>query len=156
MVVAATGRRLLLLPVAAVCAAAVLAGCVRHPGTPAPWTSAYQAKASLTAEAAASNVATTELGLDAEADGHTTGRYLRVLVGDQENRLEEVVSSFRAVSPPSAEARRVRAELVPVLADAQDAVSEVRIDLDAGDAAAAVATRDELADIVRRLEAFES
>jgi hypothetical protein len=96
------------------------------------------------------------LALDAEAAGHTTGPYLAGTVGDQEDRLEEVVSSFSAVSPPSQEARDLRADLLAVLDDATEHVAQVRIALDAGDRTAALALRSHLADDARRLAEFES
>jgi len=133
-----------------------LAGCVRHPGLPAAGTSGYQAKASLTAEGVISGLATTRLGLDTEARGHTTGNYLAALVSDQEDGVAGVISSFEAVSPPTGAARKLRDRLTPVLSDAQDHISDARIALGAGHSAAALALRRNLSSDAKRLNRFVS
>jgi hypothetical protein len=142
--------------VAAIVLVAIAAGCVHHPGLPATGTSGYEAKASATASAAISVVATVGLALDAAAADHTTERYLAVVVGDQEDRLEEVVSSFSAVAPPTDEARALRTEVVAALGSATDHVASVRIALDAGDDEAALALRPDLVDDAETLAGFES
>jgi hypothetical protein len=137
-------------------AVASLAGCVHHPGLPATGTSGFEAKAATTAAAAISVVSTVRLALDSEAAGNTTRRYLAATVGDQEDRLEEVVSSFSAVTPPTDEARALRTEVVAALGSATDHVASVRIALGAGEDEAALALRPDLADDAEALAGFES
>ena len=139
-----------------VVAAVLLGGCVRHPGLPPTGTSGYQAKVELSADAAISTLATTRLGLDAEARDHTTARYLEVLVSDQEDALDAVVGSFGSITPPTPEARRLREQFQPVLSEAQDHLVEVRIALDSGAPDEAVALRTDLDADLAALEAFGS
>jgi hypothetical protein len=137
-------------------AVASLAGCVHHPGLPATGTSGFEAKAATTAAAAISVVSTVRLALDSEAAGNTTRRYLAATVGDQEDRLEEVVSSFSAVTPPTDAARALRTDLLDALDPAVDHGASARIAIDADDMDTAVALRPALAEDAERLSEFES
>ena len=147
-------RRGVRLALAGAIAGVLVVGCVRHPGLPANSTADFAAKGSLTAEDAISALATTRLGLDAEALGRTTQRYLEVLVSDQEDGLEGTVGSFEAVAPPTPASRVLRERLTSVLGDAQDDLAAVRIALDDGRTDEAVAMRADLRQDEARLETF--
>jgi hypothetical protein len=136
--------------------AVLLSACVKNPGLPATGTSGYRAKASLTAAAVISGLATTRLGLDTEEQRNTTSAYLAGLVSDQEDGVGGVISSFEAVSPPTAVARTLHGVISPLLSRAQDDITSARIALGADDTASALGLRSKLAADAERLNRFVS
>jgi hypothetical protein len=113
-------------PVIAVVAVAglLVGGCV----TPAPSTSAYAAKAGMTADAAVSEVRTALVATDSYLHGRMTAAYLETLLVEGEEALGSVHDTFDSVQPPAGPgADSLRDALDPLLEDAGSAVTELRI-----------------------------
>jgi hypothetical protein len=105
----------------------VLVGCVAHPVGPARTFGKYEGKATTTAQSALSAVSTTSLAARSGATAQAWGAYLSVLVSEQEDGLNGVAGTFASIQPPDARADALRDQLNPILADAIDHVTDVRI-----------------------------
>ena len=140
-------------PVIAVVALAslLLGGCV----TPAPSTSAYAAKAGMTADAAVSEVRTALLATDAFLHGRMTAAYLETLLVDAEESVGSVHDTFDSVQPPAAPgADSLRDTLDPLLEDASSAVTELRIAVRRDRDEDLRTTAGDLSGVADELEAF--
>jgi hypothetical protein len=113
--------------IALVVAAAVCAGCVRHPIGAARDEATYRDKAVVTAESALSAVATVALAAQAAAHGQAWGRFVGRVVSEQEDALDKAAGSFRSIQPPDEASDRLRTELLGLLDAATDHVTTVRI-----------------------------
>src|SRR5437773_697315 len=71
----------------------------------------YRLKAANTAEAAASQVQTARLAVEAAAKHKATGPYLSVLLGNSEDALGSVQSAFSSVQPPDEKADNLHDQL---------------------------------------------
>jgi hypothetical protein len=132
-------------------AVAVLAGCV----TPAPTTSAYEAKAAMTAGAAVSAARTAVLAAQAYADGQLPATYLEPTLVDAEDALDSISSTFTSIQPPPTPAADdLRGQLQPLLDDASSAVTDMRIAARRDRAAELSAAADQLAAAADDLDAF--
>ena len=122
-----TGR----LRVAAAAAVLLAAGtgCV----SPSRTNRDYQSKAANTAAAAASLLGTADLAVQAAARHRAPATYLSVLLGQAEQDLDAVQTSFDAVQPPSPAADTLRQKLDDLLTDAADTLSSLRIAVRRGD-----------------------
>jgi hypothetical protein len=87
----------------------------------------YEDKATTTAEAALSAVATTALGADVGSRGGAWGSYLSILISEQEDDLTGVQGTFDSVQPPDARSDALRQQLNDILQTALDNVTSVRI-----------------------------
>jgi hypothetical protein len=129
----------------------LLGGCV----APAPSTSAYQAKAAMTADAAVSETRTALVATDAYLHGGMSTAYLETLLVEAEESLGSVHDTFDSVQPPATpEADSLRDALDPLLQDAGSAVIELRIAARRDRVDDLGTTADDLAGVADELEAF--
>jgi hypothetical protein len=123
---------------------ALLTGCL----TPAPNDTVYRAKAASAVEAAISEVETARLAVTTVLDGRATGAYTDVLLTDSETELGPIQASFASVQPPATDtADVVRAQVLDLLGQAEDALADARIAARRGDQAAlgnSVSTLDQI------------
>jgi hypothetical protein len=94
---------------------------------PARTFSAFEGKATTTAESALSRVETARLAADAAGDGNAFGSYVSVLISDQEDALSGLQGTFGSIQPPDARSDALRTQLNGLLGEALDHVSRVRI-----------------------------
>jgi hypothetical protein len=87
----------------------------------------YEDKATTTAEAALSAVATTSLAADVGSGGGAWGSYLSILISEQEDDLAGAQGTFDSVQPPDARSDALRQQLDDILQTAVDNVTSVRI-----------------------------
>jgi hypothetical protein len=140
--------------VAALLTAAALTACVSHPVGPARSFETYEDKATTTAEAALSAVATTRLAADTGAAGDAWGSYLGVVVSEQEDAIGGVQATFASVQPPDERADALRAELDAILQPAVSHVADVRIAVRRGQLDDLSAVAEPLTGDAVRLRAF--
>ena len=122
------GRAAVTVAVSLLCGA-----CVPGMTSPARDAGDYREKASTTAGAAASAVATVELLVAAARHDDATAAYLSVAVGDAERDLDATASTFGGILPPGPSSIRQRDEVVAVLDRAADDVADARIAIRRGD-----------------------
>lgn len=102
----------------------LLTGCV----SPATTTTAYEAKAALTAQDATSAMRTALLAVHTFDAGDLQAGYLEVVLVESEEALGAVQSAFESVQPPDTEsADRLREELGTLLDDGVSGLAETRI-----------------------------
>ena len=131
--------------------AAVLTGCV----APATSTSSYEAKAAMTADDAVSAVRTALLAQDAYLDGRMTAAYLETVLVESEGAVGSVRTTFASIQPPAtAEADALRAELDPLLEEADSGLTDLRIAARRDRPDDLAATAEDLAPVADELEAF--
>ena len=130
---------------------AVCAGCV----LPARSTDAYAGKALSTTTATQSAVESAILAAELAGQGRVTDAYASVAFADAEGDASAAQSAFDSIQPPNPSSDHIRAQLDPILSDAVDALSSLRITARRGDL-------DELGPFVtdarataRRLSAFQ-
>lgn len=131
----------------------VTCGCIQPVG-PARTSESYRAKATTTAEAGISAAESASLVIDGADEERLLPPYTAVLLSELEDDAGGAASTFSGIQPPSAEADRVRADLLDRMADLQDALAELRIDARRGDLEALADVRPALRDAVDQLEAF--
>jgi hypothetical protein len=143
-------RRGVALALAALTAAGV-AGCV----APAPSTSAYEAKAAMSAEAALSAVRTALLAEDAYAHGGLTAAYLETVLVESEEAVGSVRTAFDSVQPPAtAAADALRDDLDPLLEEAGSGLTDLRIAARRDREDDLRATAEELSGVADELDTF--
>jgi len=112
-------------PLIVMAAALVLAGCVG----PARTTSAYEGKATRTANDALSQVQTARLTVQASLQGKMLQSYMETVLSDAEDALSSIQATFGSIQPPdTARADRLRDDLSKALGDASDALGQLRIE----------------------------
>lgn len=143
---------------AAVAAAALLAsalgGCARNQVGSARNGGVYASKASRSAESALSAVSTVQMVAEAASDDRLFRAFAAVAVGEQEDAITEIATTFRSIQPPDDESMALRDELGPLLDAARDHIAAVRITIRRGhltDAADVAAPLEADAD---KLQAF--
>ncbi len=148
------GARVLVLATVAT-ALWIPTACV--PGMTSPTRDAgdYREKASSTAGAAASAVATVELLAGAAIRDDAFGPYLSVAAGDAERDLDAVSSTFGSILPPGEASILLRDELEPVLDRAAMHVADARIAIRRGEPDDLPRIRRELRADVAELQAME-
>ena len=108
---------------------AVCAGCV----LPARSTDAFTGKALSTTTAAQSAVESAILAAELAGHGRVTAAYVSVTFSDAEGDASAAQSAFDSIQPPNGASDRVRAQLDPILSDAVDALTSLRISARRGD-----------------------
>jgi hypothetical protein len=129
----------------------VCAGCV----LPARSTDAYTGKALATVSATQSGVESAILAGDLAVRGRSTAPYASVSLADAEGDASAAQSAFDSIQPPNAESDAIRSELDPILSDAVDTLSSMRITARRGDLDALAPFVREARSVSRRLSAFE-
>jgi hypothetical protein len=135
---------------AVVTAWVMLAACAPTART----SSVYEAKASKSADAVHSAVASDLVLLRAVRRGHTLAGYVSVATSQAEDDGSSAGSSFLSIQPPSAKSVELRTRLAKILNNAQDALSSARIAGRHGDDRALLATAPSLAKAARQLDHF--
>ncbi len=125
-----------------------------RPGTPARTYDAYERKAKDTAESILSSVETARLVARVATDGDAFGPYVSVMLSESETAVGDASASFAGLQPPDARADRLRADLTEIASQADDIVSELRIDARRGMLNGLARTARPLADVSARLERF--
>jgi hypothetical protein len=128
--------------------------CVSHPVGPARTFGKYEGKARTTAESALSEVQTARLAADAAARGNAFGPYTGLVLGDAEESLGGLQSTFGSIQPPDERADEVRDDLGSILSDAEDHVADVRIAARRGQLAELDTIAAPLDDDIDALESF--
>jgi len=131
-----------------------MCGCVSHPVGPARTFAKYEGKARTTAASALSEVQTARVVARAAARGNAFGPYTGLVLGDAEESLGGLQSTFGSIQPPDERADRVREDLGSILSDAEDHVADVRIAARRGQLHDLAAIASPLDDDVRALESF--
>ena len=103
----------------------LVAGCVG----PATTVAAYTGKAVHAAQAAQSEVQTAHLATQQRLRGRLQQAYLETMLSASEDAMSSVQNSFDSIQPPDNKvADKVRDDLDPLLSDASDALSQLRIE----------------------------
>lgn len=105
----------------------------------------YANKAAQTAQAMASLLETASLAADASAGGDLFPTFTSVLMSEMEDDASGVSTAFLTRQPPGEKADRIRADLAPLLEDAEAVLADLRI-------AAFRNQPDELARIAHEIE----
>jgi hypothetical protein len=107
---------------------ALAAQCRPHPLEPARTYAAYEGKARTTAESALAQVETVRLAVRSADKGNAFAPYLGELVGEAEDALGGLDSTFGSIQPPRGKrAEDLRDDVGALLGDAEDHVADVRI-----------------------------
>jgi hypothetical protein len=99
------------------------AGCV----LPARSTDAFRGKALATSTTVESAVGTAVLTGELATRGRITAAYASVGFSEAETDASGAQTAFDSIQPPNAASDRVRAELDPILSDAVDTLTSMRI-----------------------------
>ena len=143
-------RRALLLTVV------ISSACVSHPVGPARTFGKYEGKARTTAESALSEVQTARLVAKTAARGDAYGPYTSQVLGDAEESLGGLHSTFGSIQPPDERADKVRDDLGSIIGDAEDHVADVRIAARRGQLRALADVAAPLDDDIDALQSFLS
>jgi hypothetical protein len=135
---------------AVIIASLMLAACAPTART----SSVYESKASKSAEAVHSAVASDLVLLRAVRRGHTLAAYVSVATSQAEDDASSAGSSFLSIQPPSAKSVELRVRLAKILNNAQDALSTARIAGRHGDDNALLSTAPSLEKSARQLSRF--
>ena len=149
----ASGRRSVAVLVGIVLLLFLLATrVVPHPVGPARTFDKYQGKAVTTAESALSNVRTAAMVARAHRAGDAFGPYTAVVLGDAEEGVSGLQSTFDSIQPPDETADVVADELDALLVSASDHVRSVRVSVRRGQQA----SDEQLADLDRDADDLEA
>ena len=142
-------RRRQLSAAACVFGAVVLSGCV----TPATNDATYEHKVELSAQAAASGVASARLAVTTWLDHRIAGTYLEVVVVDAESAVGAVSDTFVSIeAPQTSDSASLRARTSKALAAAEDALTELRIAVRHSDRPAVARQQQQLTAVAHDLE----
>jgi len=131
------------------------AACVAHPVGPARTSSAFEAKATTTAESALSAVETVRLLASTADMGGAFGSYVTISVSEQEDRLGGLRGTFLSIQPPPGEeVDALRDRLSAALTTAFDHVGDVRVEARRGHLDGLAAVAAPLADDATELRAI--
>ena len=144
-------RRVVVAGIVTTIAALALTGCV----SPASDDASFSDKATTTAAAAASEVATVRLTTQLLLDGRLQQNYADVTISASEDALASIARTFSVVQPPDDAADQQRAQLERFLDEATDAVAAARIAGRRGDEAAMARALLDLDHAVAQLQAAE-
>lgn len=103
--------------------ALLLTGCV----TPATGADSYRGKASLSIEAATSEVETTRIAVQALLDDRILEPYADETISATETALGAISDAFGSVQPPRGSSDDLRDTVTTLVSDAEDAVASARI-----------------------------
>lgn len=109
--------------IAAAAIAVVTAGCI----APATTSRSYTTKATMTVEAAVSEVETVRIAVEAALEGRVFGPFLDETVSDAEDALGSIGDAFGSVQPPATDLDQLRDKIGTLLSDAEDAVAQARL-----------------------------
>jgi hypothetical protein len=133
--------------------AVLLAGCVG----PATTVAAYEGKAIHAAQAAQSEVQTARLAAEQRLAGRLQQAYLETMLSDSEDAMSSVQDSFDSIQPPNNSAvDNLRDELDPLLSDASDALSQLRIEGRREDRAQMAKIASSLSKLADKLDKFST
>jgi hypothetical protein len=121
---------------------------------PALTVAAYEGKAGASAAGAVSAVRTAELAAEELVHDRTFGPTAAVVLQQAEADADSIRGQFGSIQPPGPSADRLRAQLVPLLTRASDALAELRIAARRGDIPALAARTPPLGDLAAQLERF--
>ncbi len=88
---------------------------------------AYEEKAATTAESVLSAVETTRLALKAALEDKALGAYTTIMFDEAEEAASGATSTLISIQPPDDRSRRLLDEIEPVLNDAVDAITALRV-----------------------------
>jgi hypothetical protein len=94
---------------------------------PARDDASYSSKSGRTADSALSAVNTARLAADVGTRGLAFGPYLSVTISGAEESLRSTQSAFDGIQPPDATADALRNQLDPMLTDAVNTLTQLRI-----------------------------
>ena len=114
----------------------------------------YAAKAGRTAEVVASSLQTARYAVQAAREGKAPGRYVVQLLDEAEEQAGSAQGTFDAIQPPGVRSDELRDELDPVLQDAVEALTELRIQARRGDTARLIEEAEPLPELAERLQRF--
>jgi hypothetical protein len=129
-----------------------LAGCAG----PSRTSEDYQNKAANTVEAVISAAQTARLAVRAQIDGKATAPYLSVILGEAEDNVGSVQTTFDSVQPPDARADKLRAAVDGYLGQADQVLSALRIAVRRGQLDQLARIGSPLAKLVAEMNRFEA
>jgi hypothetical protein len=137
----------------AIVAAAIagLSGCV----TPATGADSYQGKASMTVEAATSEVETTRITVQALLDDRIFTTYADEVITASETALDSIGAAFGSVQPPVG-SDPLRESVTMLVSDAEDAVTSARIAARRSNRAELSEAMSELDEVAEQLDVAEA
>jgi hypothetical protein len=134
----------------AISSLALTGGCV----APARSTDAYAGKAAAAAESSVSALRTAILGARLAAEGRSFPPTISILVSEAEREVTSARAAFISIQPPDEASDRLRDELIRMLDEAVNGVSELRITARRAELEALPARAEPLRVLADRLDAF--
>ncbi len=115
----------------------------------------YERKAANSAEAMISAAESALLTAELASSDKAPGRYVSLRMSESEDAAEWIISSFSAVQPPSADADKLRDDLLTVMEEASTIITRLRIQSYRGQSQELAGTAKPLGELSRELEEFE-